>query len=78
MTGGIQDRREEGLGTGNVGSDPFGSSGSLAQLPFCEMELHIVAQGSESSVLSLMELRVLGSLTLSCIQAGFGAVINRR
>lgn len=72
------DRREEGLGTGYVGSDPFGSSGSLAQLPFCEMELQILAQGSESSVLSLREPLLLGSLALSFIQAGIGAIINRR
>lgn len=78
MTGGIWYRREEGLGAGYIGSDPFGSSGSLGQLPFCEMELHIVAWGSKSSVLYLRELLVLGSPALSCIQAGIGAGINRR
>lgn len=72
------DRREEGLGAGYVGSDPFGSSGSLGQLSFCEMELHIVAWGSKNSVLYLRELLVLGSPALSCIQAGIGAGINRR
>lgn len=71
-------RREEGLGAGYVGSDPSGSSGSLAQLPFCEVELHIVARGSESSVLSLRELLVLGSPALSCIQPGIGAGITDR
>lgn len=71
------DRREEELRAGYVGSDPFGRSVPPSQLPFCEMELHIVAQGSESSVLSLREPLVLGS-HLSCIQTGIGAVISRR
>lgn len=54
------DRRVEGLGAGYVGSDPFGSSDPLSQLPFCEMELHIMAQGRDSSVLSLREPLLLG------------------